>query len=59
MGGPRSGFGIDFGGLGVPLGAFGGQSAQEAAFLIQGRPFLNDFGAQTEPQRVAKWSYNQ
>ena len=50
--------GAHFGVLGVPLDALGAQSSQKSPPLFQRCLVLSDCGAQNEPHRVPKWSYN-
>ena len=53
LGGPRDAFGSHFGSLGVPLGAFGAQSAPKTASLFHGSPFLDSVGAQKGTQEAS------
>ena len=48
--------GVHFGGLGVPLGAFGAQWPSKTRGLFQRRSLFNDFGAQRVSKRLSKWS---
>ena len=41
MGGPRGAFGPHFGGLGVPVGAFGAQSTSKTVGVFHGPPLLS------------------
>ena len=46
--------GVHFGGLGVPLGAFGAQSPPKTRGLFQRRALFEDFGAQRVLKRLPK-----
>ena len=48
--------GAHSGGLEVPLDPFAEQSSQKTTLLFHARLVLNDFGAQSESQRVPTWS---
>ena len=51
--------GRHFGGLGVPLGAFGAQSLPKTASPFHARSLFSDFDAQREPEGIPKWSPNR
>ena len=48
--------GVHFGGLGVPLGAFGAQWPSKTRGGIQRRSFFSDFGAQRVVRSLSKWT---
>ena len=48
--------GVHFGGLGVPLGAFGAQWPSKTVGAFQRRAILSDFGVQRVPKSLPKWS---